>query len=358
MKTKLVRYSLFFAAAALVAAIAGLYIPKTYTFAEEKWLWLLLAIPLLALILIVQDRKKNATVKLSALQFLKEKESKSYHVINSILNLFKLSAIALFILALARPQSNKSWQDVSREGIDIVISLDISGSMLAKDFEPNRLEAAKNITANFISNRPMDRIGLVVYEGEAFTQCPLTTDHRVLIDLTQKVKTGLIEGGTAIGLGLATAINRLKESDAKSKVIILLSDGENNAGSIPPITAAEIAREKGIRVYTIAVGTYGKALSPVAVYPNGQYKYDYVDVSIDEPLLTEIAELTGGMYFRATDNKSLEKIYAEIDQLEKTKMNVTEHVRYKDEFLPFVLLALGLILAEFVSRNTILKTVN
>jgi Ca-activated chloride channel family protein len=358
VKKTIVKYSLFIVLSLIVFAVAKFYIPLKYTFAEPNWLWLLFLIPFTTLFLIWQEQIKNAPIKLSSVAFLANNQSNSYFILNSIAYSLKLAAFAALILGLARPQSNKTWQDVSREGIDIVISLDVSGSMLAKDFQPNRLEAAKQLTADFISQRPTDRIGLVVYEGEAFTQCPLTTDHRVLVDLVNKVKTGLIEGGTAIGLGLATAVNRLKESEAKSKVIILLSDGENNAGSIAPLTAAEIARNFGIRVYTIAVGTIGKALSPVAIYPNGQYKYDYAEVSIDEELLREIAAQTGGKYFRATDNKSLENIYKEIDQLEKTKINVTEHVRYKDEFLPFLLAALGLILFEFLFRNLFIKSVS
>ena len=262
----------------------------------------------------------------------------------------------MIIIALARPQSNLSWQNVSTEGIDIVVAMDISASMLAQDFQPNRLESSKQVAIDFIEARPNDRMGLVVYEGESFTQSPLTTDHRVLVNLFKDVKTGMVEGGTAIGMGLATAVNRLKESDAKSKVIILLTDGVNNAGSIAPITAAEIAKEFGIRVYTIGVGSEGRALSPVAVFPDGRYKYDYIDVKIDEATLQEIAKLTDATYFRATDEKALAKIYAQIDRLEKTKINVTEHSRKSEEYYLIALIGSILLISEFFFRKTILQT--
>jgi Ca-activated chloride channel homolog len=263
----------------------------------------------------------------------------------------------LLVIALARPQSKTAWQDKTTEGIDIIISFDVSASMLAKDFEPNRLDAAKSIAIDFISQRPNDRIGLVIYEGEAFTQCPLTTDHKVLTNLFREVRSGLIDGGTAIGMGLATAVNRLKESEAKSRVVILLTDGVNNAGAIPPVTAAEIAREFGVRVYAIGVGTKGRALSPIAIYPNGQYKYDYVEVQIDEDALTQVAQMTNGKYFRATDNNSLKSIYQEIDTLEKTRIQVTQHSKRHEEFFIFALFGLSLIAFEFFLKNTVFRTV-
>ena len=358
MKSNVIRYSIFLTLSLTISLIVWFYAPLKFTFAEPNWLYLIWLAPLITTFLIWQEKRKFASIKLSSVGFLSLQKSSLFYVLNYGFYLIKIVSLVLFVLALARPQSNKSWQDITREGIDIIISLDVSGSMLAKDFEPNRLEASKEISAKFISERPNDRLGLVVYEGEAFTQCPLTTDHRVLIDLTNKITTGLIEGGTAIGLGLATAVNRLKESEAESKVIILLSDGENNAGSVAPLTAAEIAQSFNIRVYTIGVGTKGLALSPVAMYGNGQYKYDYTEVNIDEELLTDIAQLTGGQYFRATNNKSLEEIYKEIDRLEKTRINVTEHVRYKDEYLPFVFLATLLLAFEFLGRTVLLKTVS
>ena len=239
---------------------------------------------------------------------------------------------------------------------DIAIAMDVSASMLARDFSPDRLEAAKAVAMQFIDRRPNDRIGLVVYEGEAFTQCPLTTDHDVLKDLFAQVRSGLIEGGTAVGMGLATAVNRLRESEAKSRVIILLTDGVNNAGNVQPVDAAQIAAQFGIRVYTIGVGTRGKALSPVARYPNGKYRYDHVDVEIDEEMLQEVAARTDGRYFRATDEAKLRAIYAEIDQLEKTRIKVTEHSRRNEEYFPLALAGSGLLLLGLLLDRSLFRT--
>ncbi len=265
---------------------------------------------------------------------------------------------SLLVLALARPQSKESWEDVQREGIDIVVALDISISMLARDLKPDRLEASKNVAMQFIDARVNDRIGLVVYEGEAFTQCPITTDHRVLKDLFLNVRSGMMEGGTAIGLGLATAVNRLRESEAKSKVIILLTDGVNNAGAIQPIDAAQIATQYGIRVYTVGVGTRGKALSPVSRYRDGQFHFEYVTVEIDEEKLKQIADMTGGRYFRATDERKLKEIYDEIDQMETTRVKVTEHSTRKEEFLPYILIGAGLLVFGFLLDRSILRTIS
>ena len=259
-------------------------------------------------------------------------------------------------MAMARPQSEDNWQDVQREGIDIVIALDISASMLAKDLRPDRLEASKQVAIDFIDGRPNDRIGLVVYEGEAFTQCPITTDHRVLKELFSEVRSGLIDGGTAIGTGLATALNRLRESEAKSKVVILLTDGVNNAGTIQPNDAALIAEQLGIRVYTIGVGTKGKALSPVTRYATGQYRYDYVDVEIDETTLRNVADRTGGKYFRATDERKLKDIYTEIDRLERTRIKVTEHRSMNEEYFPFALAGCALLLLGGLLDRSVLRT--
>jgi len=264
--------------------------------------------------------------------------------------------LGILIAALARPQSKDSWQDVTKEGIDIVIAMDFSASMLAKDFKPDRLTAAREVAMRFIDDRPNDRIGLVVYEGEAFTQCPLTTDHKVLQDLFMQARSGQITGGTAVGTGLATAINRLRDSDAKSKVVILLTDGVNNAGTIQPIDAAQIARQFGIRVYTIGVGSRGKALSPVAIYPNGSYKYDHVEVQIDEDMLKQVAALTDGRYYRAVNERKLRDIYAEIDKLEKTRVKVTEHSRRNEQYMPFVLAGGGLLLLALLLQRTLLRT--
>jgi len=262
-------------------------------------------------------------------------------------------ALAVLIVAISRPQSSLSWQNSTTEGIDIVIASDISGSMLAEDFTPNRMEAGKNIAIDFIKNRPNDRIGLVIFSGESFTQCPLTIDHEVLINLFKDIKNGMIDDGTAIGMGLATAVNRLKESDTKSKVIILLTDGSNNTGSIPPITAAEIAKQFGVRVYTVGLGTRGMAPYPVQT-PMG-IQYQRVPVDVDEGTLTKIAEITGGKYFRATNNSTLKNIYDQIDKLEKAKIDVTQYHKKTELFFPFALIALGFLLLEFVLKNTVFK---
>lgn len=263
-----------------------------------------------------------------------------------LLFILKVLAFSLLVIALARPQSLHSRQSVSVEGIDIVLAMDISGSMLAEDFKPNRLEAAKEVAIDFIKGRPSDRIGLVVFSGESFTQCPLTTDHAVLINLFDDIKSGMIEDGTAIGDGLATAVNRLKESTAISKVIILLTDGENNRGFIDPKSAAEIAKVFGLRVYTIGVGTIGTAPYPIQT-PFGM-QYQEMEVRIDEPLLNQIAEMTNGKYFRATNKQKLQDIYHEIDALEKSKVDVTEFRKKKEEYMPFALGALGLLLLNFI----------
>ncbi len=267
----------------------------------------------------------------------------------------RLIAFALAVVVIARPQSTSSHSDHNTEGIDIVLSMDISGSMRAVDFKPNRLEAAKSVATKFISGRPDDNIGLVIFAGESFTQCPLTTDHAVLINLFSQVSNGMLEDGTAIGMGLATAVSRIKESKAKSKVIILLTDGCNNTGSIAPEKAAELAKTFGIRVYTVGIGTKGVAQVPVQT-PFGVRMQDQ-EVKIDEALLQSMAEATGGKYFRATDNKSLAAIYSEIDQMEKTIMEVRHYTQRTDEYMPFALACLLLLLAEIVLRNTLLRTI-
>jgi len=235
---------------------------------------------------------------------------------------------------------------------------DISGSMLSTDFHPNRIGAAKKVDSSFINDRPDDKIGLVVFSGQAFTQCPLTTDHAVIKNLLAQIHTGMIEDGTAIGDGLATAVNRLKDDNAtKSKVIILLTDGVNNMGSVAPLTAAEIAKVFNIRVYTIGVGTIGKAMTPDAIMPNGQYHYSLQDVEIDEPLLRQIAGMTGGKYFRATDNESLKKIYGEIDKMEKSRITEKDYTDRAEEYLPFAVIASILLLLELLLKNSVLRTV-
>jgi Ca-activated chloride channel family protein len=326
-----------------------------YEFETPVFLWGLFIVPLLGIWLIYKKYREHPTVKLSSFGFIPTGGFAISKYLAALINGIILIAVGLFFLVMARPQTSRSWENISTEGIDIVIAMDISASMLAKDFKPNRLEASKEVAIDFIEERPTDRVGLVVYEGEAFTQCPLTTDHRVLINLMEDIKTGMVEGGTAIGSGLATAVNRLKDSEVQSKVVILLTDGVNNSGNIPPLTAAEIAKEFGIRVYTIGVGSKGRAYSPVSIAPNGQYRYDLVEVKIDEKVLQNIADITDGEYFRATDNNSLASIYAEIDKLEKTKIEVTQHSKKSDRFFDLALIAVVLILVAAFLQIIVLR---
>ncbi len=326
-------------------------------FANPELLVLLALIPLLILAYVLRLKDNKASIRLSTASNISTQDDQLVRVLRH--SPFALFNIGLFfmIIALARPQSSLSWQDVTTEGIDIMLAMDISGSMLAEDLKPNRLEASKEVATDFIKGRPSDRIGLVTFSGESFTQSPLTTDHAVLKNLFKDVKNGLLEDGTAIGMGLATSVNRLRDSDAKSRVVILLTDGSNNSGSVSPVTAAEIAREFGIRVYTIGVGTNGKAPFPYR-NPFGQISYQNVEVKIDESTLQEIAELTGGKYFRATNNRSLKAIYEEIDQLEKSKIEVTEYRKKKEEFFPFALISALFLLLNFTLKYTILRSIN
>ncbi len=322
-------------------------------FANPGFFWLLLIIPVMVAWYIRREQKLQGSLSVSAVKgFSLPSKSMIPRLRHSGIILRSLSLVAL-IIALARPQSALSWQNSTTEGIDIIIASDISGSMLAEDFKPNRLEAGKNIAIDFIKDRPDDRIGLVIFSGESFTQCPLTIDHDLLINLFAAVKNGMINDGTAIGMGLATAVNRLKGSDAKSKVVILLTDGSNNGGSIPPLTAAEIAKQFNIRVYTVGIGTKGFAPYPVQT-PMG-VQYQRMPVDVDEPTLTKIAGITGGKYFRATDNEKLKSIYEQIDKLEKAKIDVTQYHKKTECFLPFAIIALFFLLTEFVLKNTLLK---
>jgi len=322
-------------------------------FAEPLFLYLLLAIPVMVAFYILKQQKVTASVRMPGLQPFENTVTTFRHYLRHILFALRVSAIALLIIVLARPQKTDKFQDVSTEGIDIVLTQDISGSMLARDFRPDRLEASKNIATEFISGRPYDRIGLVVFSGESFTQCPLTTDHAVLINLLREIQSGMIEDGTAIGMGLATAVNRIKDSKAKSKVIILLTDGVNNRGEIAPATAADIAKTFGIRVYTIGVGTQGTAPYPVTT-PYG-IQYQDMPVEIDEGILQEIAKNTGGKYFRATDNDKLIQVYKEIDKLEKSKIDVRQFSRKEERYLVPALLAFIMLILEITVRNTIFK---
>ena len=269
----------------------------------------------------------------------------------------RTAALVGLTVALFRPQTASTIEDMTREGIDLVLSMDLSASMLSRDFRPNRLESAKEVAIDFVDSRPFDRIGVVAYEGEAFTQVPITSDHIVVKNGLSSLETGQLQGGTAIGTGLAVAVNRLRESKAASKVIVLLTDGENNAGQIEPMDAAQLAKLNGIRVYTIGVGTVGKAKSPVAILPNGQYKYDWVDVRIDEEVLQGIASLTGARYYRATNADKLEEIYREIDALEKTEFNVLKYQRKSEASAGWIVLAFASLVLEFFLRTTFFKTV-
>lgn len=327
------------------------------TFANRELLWLLSVIPLILLWYILKNNTSTAELKVSGMQNLEGlKPSTKQYMRHSVIVL-RILAITLLIIVLARPQSRSSWKDVKTEGIDIIMSLDISSSMLAKDFKPDRLEAAKEVAVDFIDSRPNDRIGLVIFSGESFTQCPLTSDHAVIKNLFNGIHTGMVADGTAIGNGLATAVSRVKDSKSKSKVVILLTDGVNNQGSVAPLTAAEIAKAFGVRVYTIGVGTIGKALSPIAMYPNGQFEYGYVDVNIDEKTLSSIADMTGGKYFRATDNRKLKDIYKEIDRLEKTIFEEKNFTNKAEHFFPFAISAALLFIVEFLLKHIVFKSI-
>ncbi|MDH6358291.1 VWA domain-containing protein [Parabacteroides sp. PF5-9] len=325
-------------------------------FANPTYLYLLvLLIPLIAWY-IYKLRKSQASLQVSSTEAFEVPKAASWKIyLRHVPFVLRMFAITLLILVLARPQSTNSWQNSSTEGIDIMLAMDISGSMLAEDLKPNRLEAAKDVAASFINGRPNDNIGLVVFSGESFTQCPLTTDHTVLLNLFRDIQSGMIQDGTAIGLGLANAVSRIKDSQAISKVIILLTDGVNNMGEIAPVTAAEIARSFGIRVYTIGVGTRGTAPYPYQT-PFG-IQYQNVPVEIDEAVLQQIAVMTGGQYFRATDNASLKEIYTEIDQLEKTKISVQEFSKKQEEYKNWALLIFALLLVEILLRNTLLRNI-
>lgn len=326
-------------------------------FAEKHWFWLLLIIPVLTAWYIWRLKKQEGEFNFSSFTLFKGIKSSSKAKFRHILFVLRIFSFVLLIAALARPQSRSSWKNSKTEGIDIVISMDVSLSMLAKDFKPNRIEVAKDVIIDFIDARPNDRIGLVIFGGEAFTQCPLTSDHKVLKNMFPQIKAGMLDQGTAIGLGLAGAVARIKDSKAKSKVIIFISDGVNNVGEIAPLTAGDLAKTYGVRVYCIGVGSKGKALQPVAMYAKGEYEYDYVDVEIDEKVMTDISNLTGGKYFRATDKESLISIYQEIDKMEKTIISEKSFSNKAEHFLPLALAAAILLLLEFLLRFTLFKAV-
>ncbi|NOR86570.1 MAG: VWA domain-containing protein [Bacteroidales bacterium] len=323
-------------------------------FANPGFFWLMILIPAFIGWYWWKHKSNHAYMIISSLDTLKGAPKSLRQQLIHLPFVIKMLIISLLIVALARPQSSSKREELSVDGIDIMMALDVSGSMLAQDLQPNRLEASKKVAMDFVKGRPNDRVGLVVFSGEAFTQCPLTTDHQVLQSLFREVKSGMIEDGTAIGDGLATAISRLKDSQAISKVIILLTDGVSNMGALDASSAAEIAKMYGIRVYTIGVGTMGTAPYPVQT-PFG-VQLQPMEVKIDEALLKQVASLTDGKYFRATSNKKLQEIYLAIDHLEKSKIDVTVFSKKSEEFDPWAITAALLLILMVVLKYTYLKT--
>lgn len=330
-------------------------IPDIWQFAFPKLLWLLVLVPMLTGWYIYRLKKRSTDVRFSTLQGFEGIPVTVRQRLIHVPFILRMAAFAALVVAVARPQSSSSSQNITSEGIDIVLALDLSASMLAEDLKPNRIEAAKKVALQFIDNRPGDRIGLVVFSGESFTQCPLTTDHSVLKNLIGNLESGMLADGTAIGEGLATAVNRIRNSTAKSKVIILLTDGVNNIGAIAPQTAGEIAKTFGIRVYTIGAGTQGVAPYPFKT-PFG-IQYQNMEVQIDEQVLKSIAAETGGKYFRATSTAKLKEVYADIDRMEKTKIDVLEFRKKSEEFYPLALAAIVLLIIDFILRQTYLRII-
>ncbi|HLV39237.1 VWA domain-containing protein [Xanthomarina sp.] len=326
-------------------------------FINKEYFWLFLLLPLAVLWYVFKYNKQTAELRMSSLKGFKTSNS-VLPKLKHVLFVLRLLVLALIITALARPRTvDVTTKTKTTRGIDIVIAIDVSASMLAKDFKPNRLEALKVVAAQFIKERTNDRIGLVEYAGESYTKTPITSDKALVLRALDDIKySTIIEGGTAIGMGLATSVNRLKDSQAKSKIIILLTDGVNNSGFIEPRTASELAVEFGIKTYTIGIGTNGMALTPMAILPNGEFQYGRAQVEIDEVLLQEIADVTGGKYFRATDNKKLAEIYEEINKLEKTDIEEFKYYNYQEKFRPLVMLAGILLLFELLLRFTIFRS--
>ncbi|SDT88543.1 Ca-activated chloride channel family protein [Polaribacter sp. Hel1_33_78] len=330
---------------------------NNFEFLNPEFLWLLILVILLAIWYFFMRKKDTAILTMPSVKGFKVKAS-ILSKLKPILYVLRLLALAAIVVALARPRNvSVSKKTKTNRGIDIVMAIDVSASMLARDLKPNRLEALKKVAVNFVDRRPNDRIGIVVYAGESFTQTPITSDKAIVKRTISELKWGQLEGGTAIGMGLGSGVNRLKESKAKSKVIILLTDGVNNSGNIDPRTATELAKELGIKVYTIGIGTNGMADFPWSKDPRtGQLNFRKQQVEIDEDLLKEIASETKGKYFRATNNTSLKEIYNEIDKLEKTKIEEFKYYNYQEMYRSLVLLALGLLLLEFLLRNTLFKS--
>ncbi len=326
-------------------------------FVNKQFFWLLLLLPLAILWYVLKKDKQTPELNISSLTGFKITNT-ILPKLRHILFIYRILALGLIIMGLARPQTvDVSTRTKTTRGIDIVIAIDVSASMLAKDLKPNRLEALKSVASEFIDGRPNDRIGLVEYAGESYTKTPITSDKSIVIRSLRGIEYNtIIEGGTAIGMGLATSVNRLKDSKAKSKVIILLTDGVNNSGFIDPKMASDLAVEYGIKTYTIGLGTNGMALSPIAIKPNGSFQYGRIQVEIDEELLKEIAEVTGGKYFRATNNEKLKEIYKEIDKLEKTDVEEFKFYNYEEKYRPLILLAGILILLEILLRFTIFRS--
>ncbi len=324
-------------------------------FANPEFFWLLLLLPVAVAWYILKRNEETASLTISSTAGFSAKNLLPR--LKPILFTFRLLALAAIITAMARPQTEDiSSRTKTTRGIDIVMAIDVSSSMLARDLKPNRLSALKNVAADFIRKRPNDRIGLVAYAGESYTKTPITSDKGIVLNALREISYGELEDGTAIGMGLATSVNRLKESQAKSKVIILLTDGVNNSGFIEPLTATDLALEYDIKTYTIGLGTNGNALSPIAYNADGSFRYGMRQVEIDEALLQEIADLTGGVYFRATDNEKLEEIYDEINKLERTEIEEFKYYKYDEKFRPWVLFAGFLVLLEWFLRNTVFRS--
>lgn len=325
------------------------------SFANPEFFWLFLALPLAIAWYMFKRKEETASLKMTTIKSFQKKSI--LPKLKPALFVFRLLALGAIIVAMARPQTEDiSTRTKTTRGIDIVMAIDVSSSMLARDLKPNRLSALKVVAADFIKKRPNDRIGLVAYAGEGYTKTPVTTDKNIVLNALNEITYGQLEDGTAIGMGLATSVNRLKESKAKSRIIILLTDGVNNSGFIEPQTAADLAIEFDIKTYTIGLGTNGNALSPIAYNADGSYRYGMRQVEIDEELLKSIADVTGGKYFRATDNETLEEIYDEINKLEKTDIEEFKYYRYEEKFRPWVLLAGALLLLEWVLRNTLFRS--
>ncbi|MFT5736155.1 MAG: Ca-activated chloride channel family protein [Maribacter sp.] len=328
---------------------------ENITFANPDFFWLFLLLPFAVVWYLFKQKEETAFVRISSLKGFSN--TSFLPKLKPLLFILRLLALGAIIVAMARPQTEDiSTRTKTTKGIDIVMAIDVSSSMLARDLKPNRLAALKKVAADFIKQRPNDRIGLVAYAGEGYTKTPITTDKSIVLNSLKDITYGQLEDGTALGMGLATSVNRLKDSKAKSKIIILLTDGVNNSGFIEPQTAADLAIEFGIKTYTIGLGTNGNALSPIAYNPDGSFRYGMRQVEIDEELLKEIAKVTGGKYFRATNNETLEEIYEEINKLEKTEIEEFKYYRYEEKFRPWIWIAGILLLLEWLLRNTVFRS--